>query len=125
EICQIQRTRTNTPLQALVTLNDPVYIEAAVVWADRLMAGNQKMDKRIETAYYEATFRKLKADKGEALLKLYEQAIGHFGKDEKGLIDYLSIRPDIYNQKNNRLELAALSVVCSAIMNLDEFLTKT
>ena len=39
EVCTVRRTRTNTPLQALVTLNDPVYVEAAQALARRMMAG--------------------------------------------------------------------------------------
>lgn len=125
EICQIRRTRTNTPLQALVTLNDPVYTEAAVAWADRFIEDGTTVEEAIKKAYYEATFRDLHPDKKETLLNLYKEAINHFKEDEEALQEYLTIGPDTYNDKENRMELAAMSVVCSAIMNLDEFLTKT
>lgn len=125
EICQIQRTRTNTPLQALVTLNDPVYTEAAVAWAYRLSQENQSTEKTIATAYYQATFRELSADKREALMNLYEQSSDHFREDQEGLAKYLDIYPGQDYSNIDRIHLAALSVVCSAIMNLDEFLTKT
>ncbi len=125
EICQIQRTRTNTPLQALVTLNDPVYTEAALAWADKLLKTGGDAEKLIKIAYYEATFRSVSSEKSDAFLKLYEQAIEHFEEDDKYLDKYLSIGVLNLKERENRLELAALSIVCSAIMNLDEFLTKT
>lgn len=125
EICEIQRTRTNTPLQALVTLNDPVYTEAALAWADRLLANGQNMNEIIKTAYYEATFRPITDDKAATFKTLFSQAMTHFQEDDKDLESYLNTGPQSYKESKNRLDLAALSVVCSAIMNLDEFLTKT
>ncbi len=125
EICITERTRTNTPLQALVTLNDPVYTEAAIAWASRLIHERASLEAILAQAYYEATFREISLGKKEALVKLYEESLAHFEGNQTGVKEYLKIGPDGLTGVNNHIELAALSVVCSAIMNLDEFLTKT
>lgn len=125
EICITQRTRTNTPLQALVTLNDPVYTEASLAWSFRLIGEERSAEESIAAAYYEATFRELDPEKKEALVKLYNQSLDHFMDDQDGLEEYLDIHSGMDYAKTDRVQLAALSVVCSAIMNLDEFLTKT
>src|SRR5690606_27204680 len=91
EICQIQRTRTNTPLQALVTLNDPVYTEAALAWADRLLIGKGTVEQWIQTAYYEATFRNISEVKMASLLELYQESVAHFEEDEETLLNYLNM----------------------------------
>lgn len=125
EICITERTRTNTPLQALVTLNDPVFTEAAIAWAYQLSREKKSTKEAIARAYYEATFRELAPEKEEALVELFEQSLDHFKEDQIGLTKYLGIYPEMDDSKIDRIHLAALSIVCSAIMNLDEFLTKT
>src|SRR5690606_26122036 len=114
EICQIQRTRTNTPLQALVTLNDPVYTEAAIAWADRLLDDKGSIEETIRTAYFEATFRDISETKSNTLLELYNKAVTHFDDDLEDLKHYLNTGVQEYDERADQLELAALSVVCSA-----------
>lgn len=124
EICQIQRTRTNTPLQALVTLNDPVFTEAALAWADRLL--QQHTTDKVEIinrAYSEATFRDLSEENASTFLALYDKAEQHFSESGH-LNDYLDLAAFTFHSEVDQQQVAALSVVCSAIMNLDEFLTK-
>ncbi len=51
EVCTVRRTRTNTPLQALVTLNDPVYVEAAQALARRMAAGGSTPEDRARLGF--------------------------------------------------------------------------
>lgn len=115
EVCTIRRTVTNTPLQALVTLNDPVYLEAA-----HQLAIDMKKAENIESAitrgYEKAVFRELSTDKKQALSELYEESLATFKMDTKAMDDFLG---------TDDAELAALTVVANAIMNLDEFITKS
>jgi hypothetical protein len=115
EVCTIRRTVTNTPLQALVTLNDPVYLEAA-----HQLAIDMKKAENIESAitrgYEKAVFRELSPDKKQALSELYEESLATFKMDAKAMDDFLG---------TDDAELAALTVVANAIMNLDEFITKS
>ncbi len=118
EVCTVRRTVTNTPLQALVTLNDPVYLEAAYALAlEMQMAGTTA--KAITEGYRRAVFRELEADKERALSDLYEASLAAFQKNREELDDFMGLGKDPDPQ------LAALTVVASAILNLDEFITKS
>ncbi|GAA5221303.1 PSD1 and planctomycete cytochrome C domain-containing protein [Membranihabitans marinus] len=123
EICQVQRLRTNTPLQALVTLNDPVYLEAAIHMAENIWAINKSNFKAsIESAYNKATYNQIDDHKMATLEALYNEAYQHFENEENATEEFLNYRKDI---TGNSKEIAALAVVCNAIMNLDEFITKS
>lgn len=100
EICVSRRFRTNTPLQALVTLNDPVYVEAANALARQMEEAASTPRERIARGYELALLRPLDEKRMDALWELYREAA-------KG-----------------RPEPAALAVVAGAILNLDEFLTR-
>jgi hypothetical protein len=98
-----------------VTLNDPVYLEAA-----HQLAIDMKKAENIESAitrgYEKAVFRELSPDKKQALSELYEESLATFKMDAKAMDDFLG---------TDDAELAALTVVANAIMNLDEFITKS
>jgi len=118
EVCMIRRTVTNTPLQALVTLNDPVYLEASYHLAKNNRVTND-VEQSISKSYEQATFKKITPNRLEALTELYENAKAEFteNKDASQLFLYFEEQPTE--------ELAALTIVANAIMNLDEFLTKS
>jgi hypothetical protein len=116
----MRRTPTNTPLQALVTLNDEAYVECAAGLADRMMAevplaaeSTDSARQRIAWAYRAATGRAPPASTLHNLVRLYENALRHFLADQKAS-----------SQLGESPEHAALAVVASAILNLDEILTK-
>ncbi|MBG47293.1 MAG: hypothetical protein CML05_03275 [Pseudozobellia sp.] len=117
EVCTIRRTVTNTPLQALVTLNDPVYLEASYHLAKNSMEGSD-VEKSISKAYEKATFTKIEPQKLDALQELYESSLLEFKTDDDASEIFLHF------EERPTPELSALTVVANAIMNLDEFLTK-
>lgn len=122
EVCTINRTVTNTPLQALVTLNDPVYLEAAFHLATAMK--NQYPNdpqKAIAYGYEKALYIPIPPAKLEALKELYKYAEEGFNANSEDMDDFLSFSED--NEKSPAL--AALMVVANAILNLDEFLTKS
>lgn len=117
EFCVARRIDTNTPIQALVTLNDPVYVEAAMGLAKRMLAVKQPYKGQISYGYKIAM---AKTDIDELKLKelesLYLKTRAYFeSKPEE--VEALVCQPDI--------DLATLTVVANVIMNLDEFLTKS
>jgi hypothetical protein len=116
EVCAVRRLPTNTPLQALVTLNDPVYLEAAMNFAKSHLDLNSVEDA-IKTMYNKATFKKIDTQKLEVLKELYDAAISEYEEDPAALDGFLNLK-EITDKK-----LAALTLVANAIMNLDEFLT--
>lgn len=118
EICVGRRIRTNTPLQSLVLLNDPVFVEASNRLAQKVSLKTQNFENQIINCYklalqHEPTRKDLKA-----LENLYEISLEQFKKKPSEMKEYLK-----ENQEPNA-ELAALSVVANAIINLDEFVTK-
>ncbi|MET3879494.1 DUF1553 domain-containing protein [Chitinophaga sp. OAE865] len=122
EVCLQRRIRTNTPLQALVTLNDPVYVETAASLAKHMLKnGGNDAAACIRWGYQTAMYKPLPDNKLKVLQKLYTQALAEY-KQKPAEADKLLQHKENTPQK---AELAALTVVANAIMNLDEFLTKS
>ncbi|MFD2788394.1 hypothetical protein KCTC52924_01395 [Arenibacter antarcticus] len=118
EVSTVRRTVTNTPLQALVTLNDPVYLETAFYLA-KYMAKADGIEKSIATGYYRALSGDIGEEKLSALKALYQSTYKEFEQRPETIREFIPFDPDADPN------LAALTVVANAIMNLDEFLTKS
>jgi hypothetical protein len=120
EVCTTKRIRTNTPLQALVTLNDSVYVEASRHFAYRLQRDNKSDVKaQISTAYETATMKSITPAKLSALEKLYHTALQKSKNDPAKTCEMVGV-----DDKRNTPEIAAMVVVTNAVLNLDEVLTK-
>jgi hypothetical protein len=120
EVCTVRRIRTNTPLQALTTLNDSAYIDIARHFAKRMHEEEtQDVNKQIALGFQLATNHAIDDKSLQALLKLFETAKEKFktdpGKTTRILSDSLA---------NTKTDLAALTVVANAMLNLDEVVTK-
>ncbi len=121
EICTARRIKTNTPLQALVTSNDSVYIEIARSFAYRLQKEVQNdVRGQIKRGYELATGHAI--DEKELLIlgDLYKTALEKFGADKEKTCEMIGV-----NNEHNNAGTAALVVVCNALLNLDEVITKT
>ncbi|MFC4874566.1 DUF1553 domain-containing protein [Negadavirga shengliensis] len=117
EFCLPRRIDTNTPIQALVTLNDPVYLEAARELA-RKVAESSPSDARAQLAlmYSMAMLRGVDEEKLEDLLLLHRQTQQYFEADPEAICQLIG-------EENETL--AVLTVMANTIMNLDEFLMKS
>jgi hypothetical protein len=119
EFCVPRRIRTNTPLQALVTLNDPVFHEAASVLAARIWAQHRgDPAAAVRQASRTLLLREPDSSTLEALNSLYGQALAEFQADPQAAAGMAC------NAVPDSPQLAALTTVASALMNLDTFLTK-
>lgn len=117
EFCQVRRLRTNTPLQALVTLNDPVYVEAARTLADCMRESGKTPEAQIQAGFRRIMLRDLPPRKLAVLVRLYRNTENHYraNPDEaKKLLDFDRASP----------ELAAMTVTANTMLNLDEVITK-
>jgi hypothetical protein len=119
EVCLSKRIVTNTPLQALVTLNDPVYIDAAREMARKMYDLGEKPQEAITSMYGSMMLEEIPPAKLQALTKLYEQALENYRQNPEMAIELIS-----QSGQNNTSKLAAYVVVANALLNLDEFLTK-
>jgi len=125
EVCLVERLRTNSPLQALVTLNDPVYIEAARNLAGIMeKEGNGTVASAIRAGYRRAMLRDPAEGKVEALEKLYEEAVANFTPKPADAARFLGTDLPA-GAEQQTVAKAALVVVANALLNLDEFLAKS
>ena len=124
EVCQIRRIRTNTPLQALVTLNDPVYLEAAGALAKRMAMIEGDLVEKASAGLRLALIRPLRDGETRPLVALQKDAQAAFGLDADSAAELIlttrATRPDGITDA----EFASWIVVANTILNLDEFLTK-
>jgi hypothetical protein len=125
EKCTARRSVTNTPLQALVVLNDPTYVEAARVFAERDLreAGPNRLD-RIRFAFRLATDRDPTAQESAVLEKLYRKEMIHYDSDRAAATKLVSVGESKRDPKLDPAELAAWTLVTSTILNMDETMTK-
>jgi hypothetical protein len=125
EKCVIQRQRTNTPLQALVTLNDPQFLEAARHFARRLLrAPSTRAEDRINQAMILATGRPAQENEIMILKGLYEEQQERFMKMPEEAKKFLSVGESPRDENLDLLEHASWTVVAQTILNLDETLTR-
>jgi hypothetical protein len=121
EVCTARRVRTNTPLQALVTLNDEAFIVAARYFANRIFEVKEKTpEKQVAQAYRLATGYQPDAAKTKVLLDLYERSHTDFAEHKEKMEKICGAETMVKTP-----EIAALVVVCNAVLNLDEVLTKS
>lgn len=103
EECTINRTTSNTPLQALVLLNDPTYVEAAQAFAGNILRdGGRSLDQKLDWAFLRAVGRKPVSDERRILTDLHRKSLRRFGQDPQ----------------------AAMTAVARAILNLHETITR-
>jgi hypothetical protein len=125
EKCTVRRSVTNTPLQALVLMNDPTYVEAARAFAERdLDEAKPTEDDRIRYAFRLATDRDPSAKESEILHSLYRKEITHYDTDRKAAQRLLEVGESKPKAKYDPAELAAWTLVTSTILNMDETITK-
>ena len=119
-VCTARRIRTNTPLQALTTLNDSAYIDMARQFAYRLQneAGSD-ITQQIKKGYQLSTYHAIDAKSLGALLELYNAALAKFKSDADKTCKMVGVM-----SKRTNAETAALIVVTNAILNLDEVIMK-
>lgn len=125
EVCVVQRQVTATPLQSLVLLNDPQYVEAARALAERVMEGDViQLSDRLEYAFRIVTSRIPTAAELKVLEQLYREQIQYFEEDRKRTEEFLSIGDHQPSDHLNATELAAMTVVAETLLNLNETITK-
>jgi hypothetical protein len=125
EICTMRRERTNTPLQALLTLNDPQFVEAARVLAEAVLKyGGTTPDERIDTLARRVLgrpFRSAEQDIARASLGKLSAYYQSHPQAAEHLIQFGESRPEPADEP---VALAAWTMLANELMNLDEFLNK-
>lgn len=117
EFCQLRRIRTNTPLQALVTLNDPVYVECAQKLAEKMLQKGKTPEQQIQAGFNLAMLRNIDENKLKVLSKLYRQTEQQYRKNPVEAYKF-------FGRSDTSPQLAAMAITANAMLNLDEVVTK-
>ena len=121
DVCTVQRERTNTPLQALVLLNDPQFVEAARVLAQRLMVKHpNQLDQQIEDAFRAVTSRFPNEQERALFQELYEEQKTHYQTQPQAAKALLQVGEYPTEKGLDPIGSAALAMVTSTMFNHDE-----
>ncbi len=125
EECTVNRVNSNTPLQALVLLNDPIFVEASRIFARRaLKEGGALPRAQITWAFERATGRKPNAEETSVLTNLYQKNLLNFQRDSAGARELTMVGDAPAVKETSAVRLAAMTTVARAILNLHETITR-
>ena len=125
EECTVNRVNSNTPLQALVLLNDPIFVEAARVFAARAVTtGGMTTSAQIDWAFTQATGRRPNGDEMGVLLDLHRRSLATFAADPTEARRLASVGEAKTTRPVPPVRLAAMMTVTRAILNLHETITR-
>ena len=125
EVCTIRRVRTNIPLQALITLNDPAFVEAAAALGRRMLTeAGPTNEERADYGFRLVLIRPPSEGEVQRLAAMYEVTRRHFENEAgeaKSLLESANVQ---VSMNQNPIELAAWTIVGNVLLNLDETVTK-
>ncbi|MBX2875380.1 MAG: DUF1553 domain-containing protein [Saprospiraceae bacterium] len=122
--CEVNRTLSSTPLQALNLLNDPQFVEASRVLAERLLQTEPEPELRLEKLFRLLTGRKPDLAERKMLDDFYQEELKHFTEQEEQALAFMNNGAQDWDKDLNTSEVAALGIVASSIMNTTEAFTK-
>ena len=126
DACEVQRQRTNTPLQALVMMNDPAILEASRIYSTNLMSDqpNLKQSDYINKVFKRVLCREPSEKELELLGSYYQDELTRFTQNKKDAASFLNVGEAPQDNSLPKEKLAALMSVVHAIYNLEETLNK-
>ena len=124
-VCEVATATTNTPLHALTLMNDTTFVEAARVFAERIIKqGGKSPDERLAMAFRMATARHPTARERETLVQVFQAVRQKYESNRESSTKLVSVGERPRDESLNVVELAAYSSVTNLILNLDEVITK-
>ncbi|MEM7311522.1 MAG: DUF1553 domain-containing protein [Planctomycetota bacterium] len=124
EVCTVKRSRTNTPLQALVLMNDVQFVEAARRLAEKSMKLHQQDAKRITWTFRSLAGRSPDEREEKLLTKLLNDERAYYAEHTEEATKLLELGDSAWNEDFDADELAAMTTVCQAVLNLDATIWK-
>ena len=122
--CEVKRTETNTPLQALVMLNDPTVLEASRVLAEKLMQEDISPEEKIKKAFRKIVCRKIKDEELHILNEFLINEEQAFTSEPEAAETFLDVGESPHAEIEDTAALAALMQVTHTIYNMEESITK-
>jgi hypothetical protein len=125
EFCTVRRERTNTPLQALVTLNDPQFVEAARQLAQNALKANGGDDaKRVDFVARRVLSRPLNVKEQTVVLASVNELLVYYRSQPEHAKALIAVGESIFDEELDISELAAWTMLCNQVLNMDEALNK-
>jgi hypothetical protein len=125
EECTADRTRSNTPLQALVLLDDPTYVEAARVFAEKIVReARARVSDRLNSIFARALSRAPLRQEQRILSELYAKQLEHYRANQEAAEQLLRTGEAPVPKDLDLAELAAWTAVSRAVLNLHETITR-
>ena len=125
EICAMRRSRTNTPLQALNLMNDPTYVEAARVLAERMIReGGETTAAQIDRGFQLLLGRAANPQESTILYESYQRMVKEFSEDKNSAAELIKVGETPADAELDAVQVAAMTTVASTLLNLDETVNK-
>jgi hypothetical protein len=121
----VKRSNTNTPLQALAMMNDPVVLEASRVFAQKLVSANTDVEKSIRKAMLRILCREPSKDELNVLLKYYNDQVNYFRVNKHNAEKTISVGEYPKDPQKDVVQVASLMRVINTIYNLEEAIVKS
>ena len=123
--CEVRRLRTNTPLQALVMLNDPTILESSRVFAEQLMKENSSDAEKIEKAFRSVLCRAAKPEELKILMQYFDDERKKFEKSTEQAKLLIAVGEYPHSDVQDIASLASMMEVVHTLYNMEEAITKT
>lgn len=123
--CEVKRSKTNTPLQALVMLNDPAVLEASRVMAERLVLKSTDVDENIRASFQKIVCRQPTDKEMQLLKKYYSEEASAFAQQKGNAAKVLNVGEFPHEPKADKVRAAALMRVINTLYNMEETITKS
>ena len=123
EGCTVQREETNTPLQALTTMNDEAFVRCARALAAKMLSASEETDGRITEGFRRCLVRRPNAEERTTLGAFYDRQVAHYAKNEDGARKLIA-QDAPFLQGTTLAECAAMTMVANVLLNLDETITR-
>jgi len=121
DVCTVKRENTSTPLQALVLLNDPQFVEASRILAERMQKeGGNDLQEQTKYAFRLLCGRNPSAKELEILSEQYHFSYDRYRSDPEAATELLKVGENIPDPQLDKIKTAALAVVANTMMNFDE-----
>ena len=119
--CAVRRQKTSSPLQALVLMNDPQFVEAARILAEKMMQSTPSVSERLSYGFQALTSRKPRPAELQELKNLLDKELSYFKQNPEKAAELMTVGEYKRNESLDKIEVAAYTIVASMIMNFDEF----
>ena len=124
DLCEVNRMRTNTPLQALVIMNDPIVLESSRVFAERLISGGGDPHDHITTAFRAIICRSPRQNELSILTSYFDDELKIFKADQNKASQLIHVGEYKWKEREHVPTLAALMQVIHTMYNMEEAITK-